>query len=427
MGLNETPAAGQITREVREAPLPDAGRAIARLTPADMAALKLAAGEIVALTGTQDGARTAYARALPLAGGTAGDGTAGDGPAGSVLIDGVVRANAGAGVGQAVSLRRAASLPAASVTITLPPGVARLSDAFSQHVKQALLGQPVAIGAGVQVQLIGGGRLGGSVSAATPEGPVVIGRDTAITLKTDAPAQGAARPSHSVAYEDVGGLRRELDKVREVVEWPIRRPELFAALGIEAPRGLLLSGPPGTGKTLIARVVAQESACSFFQINGPEIIGKHYGESEAELRAVFEQAAKKQPAIIFIDELDAIAPKRDGLTGDKQVERRIVAQLLTLMDGLASRGRIIVMAATNLPDSLDPALRRPGRFDREISIGVPDRAGRREILAVHMRGMPLDPAIDLDALAAVTHGFVGADLAALAREIGMAALRRIGA
>jgi len=208
-----------------------------------------------------------------------------------------------------------------------------------------------------------------------------------------------------------------------MIELPLKYPELFERLGVDAPKGVLLHGPPGTGKTLIARAVAHETSSSFFHINGPEVIDKFYGASEAQLRGIFEEAAKKAPSIIFIDEIDAIAPKREEMSGDRQVERRVVAQLLALMDGLKGRGNVIVVAATNIPNTLDPALRRPGRFDREIIIGVPDKAGRREILDIHSRGMPLAGDIDMDKLAAITHGFVGADLAALCREAAMNALR----
>jgi transitional endoplasmic reticulum ATPase len=250
---------------------------------------------------------------------------------------------------------------------------------------------------------------------------VLINTSTVIRLV----GEGAKRVSGAITYEDIGGLHRVIRRIREMIELPLRYPEVFERLGIDPPKGVLLHGPPGCGKTLIARAVAHETSAHFIHINGPEIVDKWYGASEANLRNFFEDARGHAPSIIFIDEIDAIAPKREEMSGDKQVERRIVAQLLALMDGLESRGNVIVIAATNIPNTLDPALRRPGRFDREIVIGVPDRDGRREIIEIHSRGMPLANDVDLDRLAAITHGFVGADLEALSREAAMSALRRL--
>ena len=255
-----------------------------------------------------------------------------------------------------------------------------------------------------------------------PGGSVLINSNTKIEL--DLPKKGEKK-SHKVSYEDIGGLGNQVQRIREMIELPLKYPEVFERLGIEPPKGVFLYGPPGTGKTLIVRAVANETEAYFLHISGPEIMGKFYGESEERLRKVFAEAQAHAPAIIFIDEIDAIAPKREDLGGEKQVEKRVVAQLLSLMDGLESRGKIIVIGATNIPNTIDPALRRPGRFDRELSVSIPDKKGRLEILLIHTRGMPLASDVSLEKLAAVTHGFVGADLEALAREAAMTALRKI--
>jgi transitional endoplasmic reticulum ATPase len=396
-----------LTLRIREAKPTDAGRGVARIDPASLAAIGARVGDVIALKAD----RMTHVRALPAQPQDRGQGL--------ILVDGSTRANLGASSGDEVALSRADAAEAERVTLAFaePPPAA---PAFLRRVAQALEGLPLTQGDGVRLPVVGGRDLLATVVATRPDGPVFLREGTHIEVTSGA----GQRKSREAGYDDLGGLSRELAKVREMIELPIRRPEIFTHLGIDAPKGVLLSGPPGTGKTLLARAVAEECSATFLQIAGPEIVGKHYGESEAQLREVFERAAAKAPAIIFIDEIDAIAPKREGLDGGRQVERRIVAQLLTLMDGVTARGQVIVMAATNLPDSLDPALRRPGRFDREITIGVPDRLGRREILAVHTRGMPLAADVDLDRLAAVTHGFVGADIASLAREAGMSALRR---
>ncbi|MGL4636225.1 MAG: CDC48 family AAA ATPase [Beijerinckiaceae bacterium] len=396
-----------INLRIKEARAMDAGRGIARIDPSSLTSIGARIGDVIALTAE----RTTHVRALPAHNEDRGQGL--------ILIDGATRANLGAGVDDSITISRAEAVDATKLVLAFeqPPAA---SAAFIRRVAQALEGLPVCVGDAIRLKVVGGRDLVATVSASKPDGVVFAQADTHIEI-TSGEGQRKAR---GVGYDDLGGLSRELAKVREMIELPIRRPEIFEHLGVDAPKGVLLSGPPGTGKTLLARTVAEECNATFFQINGPEIVGKHYGESEAQLRDVFERASAKAPSIVFIDEIDAIAPKREGLTGDRQVERRIVAQLLTLLDGVTSRGQVIVMAATNLPDSLDPALRRPGRFDREITIGVPDRPGRREIMAVHTRGMPLSADVDLDRIAAVTHGFVGADLAALAREAGMSALRR---
>ena len=404
-------APSTIQRTVAEARAGDAGRGIVRLDPGDLAMLGLNIGDVVEVRGRH----SAYGRALPTHPDQRG--------LGRVLIDGTGRTNAGAGLGDLVSLAAAHTRPADEVTIAFDGFRPPRPGLFARRVSDAFRDMTVAAGHIVRLRLIGGRDLSGRICATVPDGAVVISRDTRITF---AAASGEA-PQRTISYEDLGGLSRELARVREMIELPIRRPDLFARLGIEAPKGVLLSGPPGTGKTLLARAVAQECEAAFFQIDGPEIVSKHYGESEAKLRSIFQKAQARAPAIIFIDEIDAIAPQRARLGGDRQLEGRVVAQLLTLLDGVSSRGLVIVMAATNLPDNLDPALRRPGRFDREIAIGVPDRGGRLEILAIHTRGVPLGPDVDLEQIATATHGFVGADLAALVREAGMAALRRAAA
>ncbi len=392
-----------LQRQVAAAQPEDAGRGVIRLDPADLAALGVGTGQLLAVRGK----RLAHARALPLPPEARGRGEA--------RMDGVLRGNAQAGLGETVEITPAAA-PATATRIGLACPL-RLPEAT---LRLALERVPVSAGDEVRLRLLGGREASLRVTTTEPPGPVLGGAATRIETRHE--AAGA----HAVRYEDLGGLDRVLERIREVVELPLRQPQAFEHLGITPPKGVLLCGPPGTGKTLIARAVAQESGAHFIAVNGPEIMDRYYGASEGALRKVFEEARARAPSIIFIDEIDAIAPKRDGLSGEKQVERRVVAQLLTLMDGLAGRGEVMVLAATNLPDSIDPALRRPGRFDREIRIDPPDRAGRRAILAVHSRAMPLAPDVDLDALAQATHGHVGADLAALCREAALAALRRAG-
>lgn len=383
----------------------DASRGIARLDPADLQAIGGTTGGLLTIIGQ----RTTYARAVPLP----PDGRGGL----NVHIDGSIRRNAGAGLGDAV--RVSAGPPAALAQRAVLAGPGWISAAM---LASALCGVPLCQGDHFRLPLLDGGEAEFLVRLLEPAGPALVGDATHIATEA-----AGAPDGNALRYEDIGGLGSVLARVREVVELPLKQRAAFTRLGIAPPRGVLLSGPPGTGKTLIARAVAAESGAHFFAVNGPEIVDRYYGASEQHLRKVFETARAKAPAIIFIDEIDAIAPKREALSGEKQVERRIVAQLLTLMDGLAGRGEVVVLAATNLPDGIDPALRRPGRFDREIHIAPPDRPGRAEILAVHTRAMPLGADVALGALADVTHGYVGADLAALCREAAMAALRRAGA
>ncbi|MFQ6067022.1 MAG: CDC48 family AAA ATPase, partial [bacterium] len=291
-----------------------------------------------------------------------------------------------------------------------------------RYIGRLLEGLPLTEGDRIRANLFGTRSQDFTVVSSSPKGVVLIHPQTVIRMKEE--KEGRERRA-KISYEDIGGLHREIQKVREMIELPLKYPQVFERLGIEAPKGVLLHGPPGCGKTLIARAVANETNAYFNHITGPEIMGKFYGESEARLRGVFEDAQRNAPAIVFIDEIDAIAPKREEMGGEKQVERRVVAQLLALMDGLESRGQIIVIAATNIPNVIDPALRRPGRFDREIEISIPDKNGRLEILQIHTRGMPLAEDVDLERLSQITHGFVGADLEALCREAAMTALRGI--
>lgn len=336
-----------------------------------------------------------------------------------VRMDGLIRNNAGARLGEMVEVSKVTVPEATRITIA-PSQPVRFQQGFENYIKQQLLNKPITRGDVILITSIGQG-LQFMATRVTPSKHVRVTPTTQVEVLTQ-PAKPEEISVPDVTYEDIGGLNKEIQKIREMVELPMKSPELFKRLGISPPKGVLLMGPPGTGKTLIAKAVANESGANFTTINGPEIMSKFYGESEQKLRQTFEEAEKNSPSIIFIDELDSIAPKRAEVTGE--VERRVVAQLLALMDGLAGRGQVIVIGATNRPDDVDEALRRPGRFDREITIGVPDKQGRLEILQIHTRAMPLEEGLELERLAAVTHGFVGADLAALAREAAMHALRR---
>src|SRR5579884_2651809 len=389
-------------------------RGVAYVSQAALAALDCAAGDVVQISGT----RTTVARVYPL------PREAGMPPSraddATIQMESLVRQNAGAALGDVVNVRRVGVQPAVSVALVPIGGTASLNEAELRHVARGLRGAVTVAGDLVRVPGLGLTSREFQVFATNPASAVVLEPGT--SLRIQPPGAGLAPRSSTISYEDIGGLGRELQHVRELIELPLKHPELFDRLGIEAPKGVLLYGPPGTGKTLIARAVASESSARFFSVSGPEIIDKFYGESEAHLRRVFTDAQKSAPSVIFLDELDAIAPKRSEVWGE--VEKRVVGQLLTLMDGLQARGQVIVVGATNRPDALDPALRRPGRFDREIGLHGPDQAGRVEILRIHSRDMPLAHDVDVTEIARITPGFVGADLASLCRESAMAALRR---
>ena len=335
---------------------------------------------------------------------------------GIIEMDGATRQNAGAAMGDRVGVRAVRAQDAAEVVVSPAEGieVAGLQEFMAEAYGNRVLGIGDTLTVGTHL----GTRVALAVVSTRPAGPVVVVRNT--RFKLGKPGMSA---SPGFTYDDLGGLDSEIKKIREMVELPLRHPELFEKAGIEAPKGVLLHGPPGTGKTLLARAVAGETSAHFLHVSGPEIMGKYHGESEERIRGVFEEASKNAPSIIFIDEMDSIAPKRDDTHGE--VEKRVVSQLLTLMDGLKARGKVVVIGATNRPDSIDPALRRPGRFDREMEIGIPDDKGRRDILRIHTRMMPLEESVDLEEVARVTHGFVGADLQALSKEAAMGALRRL--
>ena len=389
---------------VAEAAPRDAGRGLARLSPADLERLGVRAGGVIVVTGE----RSTAVRALPSRPEDRDRG---------VLLDGLARENAGSSIGAKVHVSKLEPVLARSVVLEVISGAGvAISD-----LKTLLQDRALTAGDRVRVELFGSKVLELRVKSIDPGSHALVGGESRLALENSGEAQAPAQSSSSASYEDIGGLSREVARVRELVELPLRYPQVFEQLGIDPPKGVLLYGPPGTGKTTIARAVARETRAHFISVAGPEIIGKFYGDSEKRLREIFQEARAKAPSIIFLDEIDAIGPKRSEVQGE--VEKRVVAQLLSLMDGLGGRGQVVVIGATNLPDNLDPALRRPGRFDREVVINPPDAKGRREILEVHTRAMPLMPDVNLDDLARITHGFVGADLAALAREAGMHRVR----
>ena len=338
---------------------------------------------------------------------------------GIIRIDGMTRQNIGGGIGDKISLKSVEAVNAEQ--IVLSPTEKISAEGLQEYMIYNYLNHVFTTGDSVSLNTQMGGRVQFVVTSTKPSKPVIVTEATIFKLGAMTKTVDASVPR--ITYDELGGIKNEVQKIREMVELPMRHPELFDKIGVEAPKGVLLYGPPGTGKTLLAKAVAGETNAHFISLSGPEIMGKHYGESEERIREIFTQAEENSPSIIFIDEIDSIAPKRDEVSGE--LEKRIVSQLLTLMDGMKSRGKVVVIAATNRPDSIDPALRRPGRFDREIEIGIPDDEGRFEILSIHTRGMPIDEKVDLKQISKITHGFVGADLEVLSKEAAMRSLRRI--
>jgi len=401
--ITSSSVAATLTLRVAEARVEDIGHAVARLAPSDLKRMGARAGDVLKITG----GTIAVARAE----------VSDESLEGMVQIDGTCRSNCSAGLQEQVTVTPIEYDQAVAVRFS-PLWVGSAPAVIApQQMLEDLENVPVIAGCVVRVPTFAK-AVNFQVVRTIPSGPVVIGKRTDIRVVEG--EQTTVR-APAVSYEDIGGLQREVARVREIVELPLKHPRIFERLGILAPKGVLLYGPPGTGKTLLARAVAAESRVHFIHLNGPEIMRKFYGESEAKLREVFEEAARHAPAILFIDEIDAVAPKRAEVVGE--VEKRVVAQLLSLMDGFVSRGQVIVIGATNIPEVLDPALRRPGRFDREIEIGVPNTQARLQILKIHTRAMPLAADINLQEIAEHSHGFVGADLEALCQEVGMIALR----
>ena len=403
-------AENELTLKVLEAYTRDVGRGVARIDYDSMDTLNASTGDVIELKGK----RRTVAKCLPLYPSDEGKGI--------IRIDGLGRNNSGIAIGDAIIVKKIKAVPAEKVIVAPLEAIPPIDE---RYLADALESVPLIKGDNVMVPYFGG-RLTFQVIGVTPAADAVL-----VTQKTSfhiAEKGETLRGVPQVTYEDIGGIRDEIKKVREMIELPLRHPEIFEKLGIEAPKGVMLYGPPGTGKTLLAKAVANESNAHFISISGPEIMSKFYGESEARLREIFKEAREKAPSIIFVDEIDSIAPKREEVTGE--VERRVVSQMLSLMDGLEARGKVIVISATNRPNAIDPALRRPGRFDREIEIKVPDKKGRHEILQIHTRNMPLaadeqEFPVNIDKISAVSHGYVGADLEYLCKEAAMKCLRRL--
>ncbi|MFA6333481.1 MAG: CDC48 family AAA ATPase [Methanoregula sp.] len=392
--------------KVKEAYQEDSLRGIARISPDLMKKIGFVSGDVVEIVGKKE----AVAIVWP------------DNGRENFRIDGIIRYNAGVGIDEMVKIRKID--PPYAKKIVIQPVQEGNPRGGPERFVQKIIGRPVVEGQVDRVDFMGYPLIY-AIAKVTPKGAALLSTDTEVEFKKSIfqPEQGKPKEKINIHYEDIGGLGRELQLVREMIELPLRHPEIFERLGIHPPKGVLLYGPPGTGKTLIAKAVANEVDAHFITLSGPEIMSKYYGESEKGLREKFEEAEQNAPSIIFIDEIDAIAPKRAEVQGE--VERRVVAQLLALMDGLKGRGQVIVIAATNLPDSIDPALRRGGRFDREIEIGIPDKKGRMEIFQVHTRGVPLADDVKIEEFANTTHGFVGADIALLVKEAAMHALRKV--
>ena len=401
-----------VSLKVAEAEQRDVGRKIARIDPEVAERLNITSGDALEISSL--GKKTTVLN-WPARESDRGKGL--------IRIDGYIRNKLDVGINDQVEVKKVTSKDAKSITLA-PTEPLRIVGA-EDYLTEYLNGQLMTKGDTIPLNVMGQ-RVDLVVISTNPSGPVIINDSTKVTVSEESAKAGqvlreGAAPS--ITYEDIGGLGNAVDRVREMIELPLRHPELFKRLGVEAPKGVLLHGPPGTGKTLLAKAVANETNANFYTIGGPEIMSKYYGESEERLRNVFQQAEKNAPSIIFIDEIDSIAPKREEVSGE--TERRIVAQLLSLMDGMSTRGKVVVIGATNRVNAIDPALRRPGRFDREIEIGVPDRNGRLEVLQIHTRGMPIAKDVNLEKLADISHGFVGADLQALAKEAAMRALRRV--
>ena len=397
----------EIVLKIEESPQQHVGRGRAIIDPKIIEDQKWNTGQILELTYN----KKTHVKLWP--------GTPEEYGSGIIKIDGMTRQNIGAGIGDKISLKTVEAVNAEQIVLSPTEKIA--AEGLQEYMIYNYLNHVFTTGDSVSLNTQMGGRVQFIVTSTKPSKPVLVTENTVFKLGAMTKAVDSSVPR--ITYDELGGLKKEVQKIREMVELPMRHPELFDKIGVEAPKGVLLYGPPGTGKTLLAKAVAGETNAHFISLSGPEIMGKHYGESEERIREIFTQAEENAPSIIFIDEIDSIAPKRDEVSGE--LEKRIVSQLLTLMDGMKSRGKVVVIAATNRPDSIDPALRRPGRFDREIEIGIPDDEGRFDILSIHTRGMPIDQKVDLKQISKTTHGFVGADLEVLAKEAAMKSLRRI--